>query len=400
MKNTNIMKKLVLLNAIALGISTNLPCKAETFQFDLFKQIAKGRERSNLLVSPYSVETAMTMTALGASGSTFESMSQSLDLGDSSETVSKVGRLSNDLKSLNAPDPGTSLKIVNSLIGEKSVKFDKGYVNSLKEKLQAPLSSLDFSAKDSVEKINNFVKENSGGKIASIIDKVDPSAKLYLINAIYFKSSWADKFDPQLTAEKSFHTADEQMVKVPTMVADRKHFKYFSNNEMQALRLHYKNGRYSMLFFLPAESSSLTELENNLSESSWQNWLERFNESPGKITLPRFKITDNLKLKSSLKAIGMSEPFDSLKADFSKMVEKDSKTELFLSEVFHKTFIDVSEEGTEAAASTAAEASAKALHFSEPYFEMKLNRPFLFALHDAKTNRILFLGHIAEPRKK
>lgn len=397
MKNTKTFKKLVLLTSVAISISANLPCKAETFQFDLFKQIAKGKERSNLLVSPYSVETAMTMTALGASGSTLESMSQTLGLGDSSETESNVTRVSNDLKSLNAPDPGTSLKIVNSLIGEKSVKFDKAYVSSLKDKLQAPLTSLDFSAKDSVDKINNFVKENSGGKIASIIDKVDPNAKLYLINAIYFKSSWADKFDPQLTAEKSFHTADEQMVKVPMMVADRKHIKYFSNSQMQALRLHYKNGRYSMLFFLPAEFSSLTELENSLSESSFLNWLERFNECQGKITIPRFKITDNLKLKSPLKEIGMSAPFDSLKADFSKMVDKDSKTELFLSEVFHKTFIDVSEEGTEAAAFTAAEASAKALQFSEPYFEMKLNRPFLFALYDAKTEKILFLGHVADP---
>lgn len=384
--------------ALGLTLSSNLACRADSFQFELFKNLAKSKATTNLLVSPYSVETAMTMTALGASGTTYDDMQKALDLSDSAD---KIGQnILNDLNSFNETDENTSLKIVNNLFGEKEIKFDKSYTGSMKSYFQADLTSLDFASNDSVQKINSWVKAKSSGKITSLIDKIDPSASLYLINAIYFKSTWAEEFDPSLTGEKSFHTADEQMIKVPMMVADRKKFKYFSDHKLQALRLNYKNGRYSMLFFLPNESSSLSELEGQLSETTWQNWLSSFNENPGKITLPKFKIEDSMKLKSQLCALGMSDAFDSQKANFSKMIDKSTQTELYLSEVLHKTFIDVNEEGTEASAATAAEASSKTLDFTSKYFEMKLNRPFLFALHDQKTNKILFLGHVADPSKK
>ncbi len=384
--------------AFGLSLSSNLACRADSFQFELFKNLAKNKATSNLLVSPYSVETAMTMAALGASGTTYDDMQKALGLSDSAD---KIGQnVLNDLNSLNQADETTSLKIVNNLFGEKEIKFAKSYTDSMKSHFQADLTSLDFASNDSAQKINNWVKAKSGGKIASLIDKVDPSACLYLINAVYFKSTWAEQFDKSLTGEKSFHTADEQMIKVPMMVADRKKFKYFSDDQLQALRLNYKNGRYSMLFFLPAESSSLSKIESELNEETWQNWLSSFNENPGKITLPKFKIEDSMKLKSPLCALGMSDAFDSQKADFSKMIDKSTQTELYLSEVLHKTFIDVNEEGTEATAATAVEASSKTLDFTAKYFEMKLNRPFLFALHDQKTNKILFLGHVADPSKK
>lgn len=398
-ENSSILK-LAFAASIALGLtlSSNLACKADSFQFDLFRNLAKSKATQNLLVSPYSVETAMTMAVLGASGTTYEDMQRVLDLSDSPDKIRQ--NVLNDLNSFNEADENTSLKIVNNLFGEKEIKFDKSYTGSMRSHFQADLTSLDFASSDSAQKINSWVKAKSDGKITSLIDKIDPSASLYLINAIYFKSTWAEQFDPSLTSEKSFHTADEQMIKVPMMVADRKKFKYFSDNKLQALRLNYKNGRYSMLFFLPDESSSLSELESQLSEETWQNWLSSFNENPGKITLPKFKIEDSMKLKSLLCTLGMSDAFDSQKADFSKMIDKSTQTELFLSEVMHKTFIDVNEEGTEAAAATAVEASSKTLDFTSKYFEMKLNRPFLFALHDQKTNKILFLGHVADPSKK
>jgi len=401
-KRLSFTKKFALTVTLALGLSTSLSClscRADSFQFELYKNIAKTKAKSNILVSPYSAETAMTMAALGASGTTYDEMNEALDLGESKTAAAK--RAQADLNSLNAKDDSSNLKIVNNLFGNKQVKFNAEYIEAMKNQFQANLTSLNFSSADSKEKINNWVKLKTDGKISSIIDRIDPAAKLYLVNAVYFKSTWGEKFDPALTAEKSFHTADEQMVKVPTMMQDRKDFSYFSTDKFQALRLQYKNGRFCMFFFLPAESSSLEEFENSLSEGNWQGWLERFNKNPGKITLPKFKIADSMKLKSPLRALGMEEAFDSPKADFSNMIDKTSKTELFLSEVFHKTFIDVGEEGTEAAAATGVEASSKSIYESRgKYFEMKLNRPFLFALHDQKTNKILFLGHIADPSKK
>ena len=394
-KRTAVKLKIALVSALTLGFSTNLSCKAETFQFDLFKKLAKNKGQSNLLVSPFSVETAMTMTALGASGNTFSSMSDTLELGDSKTNIG--ARALKNLKSLNESDPDTNLKIVNSLIGNKEVKFSKVYTSSMNTQFQASLISLDFSAKDSLNKINSWVKEKSGGKISSIINKVEPSAKLYLLNAIYFKSSWQEPFDTKLTAQKPFHSSEEKSVQVPMMVADRKNFKYFADFQFEALRLPYKNGRYSMLLFLPDETSSLKELESQLDESNWEKWLQSFEERSGKVSMPKFKIADNMKLKDPLSAMGMSSAFDSFKADFSSMTEKGSKTELFLTEVFHKTFIEVNEEGSEAAAATAAEASAKSLYFGSKHFEMILNRPFLFALYDQKTKKILFLGHIVDP---
>lgn len=387
--------KIAFLAAVALGLSANLSCRAETFQFELFKKLAKNKAQSNLLVSPYSVEMAMAMTSMGASGTTFDGISSALELGDSKNEIGASALKS--MKSLTAADPDTDFKIVNSLFGNREVKFSKTFISSVKSQFQGESISLDFAAKDSINKINNWVKEKSAGKIPSILNKVEQTAKLYLVNAIYFKSSWQEPFDPKLTTRKDFYPNQEKAVQVPMMVADRKNFKYFSNFELECLRLPYKNGRYSLFLILPSPNSSLEELETNLNEITWEKWLRSLNERPGKVTMPKFKISDNMKLKAPLSAMGMSDAFSSFKADFGGMVEKGSKTDLFLSEVFHKTFIEVNERGSEASAATAAEASAKSLHFETGPFEMILDRPFVYALHDSKTNKILFLGHVIDP---
>lgn len=399
-------RSLTLLMVLALiAVFANNACAEEadspvdggvSFPFRLFLKVAKEKPKDNVLISPMSVSTALSMTYPGAAGDTKKALAQVLNFPQSAddETINQQNK--DVLDSLRQPGGDTKLEIANGLFGEKQITFKQPFLDANKKYFDSEVRSLDFKDQESLKIINSWVSEKTHGKIPSILDQIGQDAILYLINAIYFKGTWQNKFDKSVTHEADFNTANGGTKKVQMMHMSRHDFKYLENDQFQAVNLPYADGRLSMFVFLPKEDSSLASFESNLNQSSWDQWVARFRKRDGQLGLPRFKVEDSMQLKNPLSEIGLEVAFDKSKADFSGMAETEQK--IYISKVIHKTFMEVNEEGTEAAAVTAVEMSVTSAAFNPvPPFQMIVDRPFFVALHDNETGKILFAGHIANP---
>lgn len=364
----------------------------DTFPFDMYKNLAATKGKENFLISPYSISTALTMTYTGAVGATKEAMAKVLCLsGKNDEEIKNQAKT--DIESLSKVEKGTILEIANALFANKNINFKKDFLDENKKYFDAGTQSMDFSAAESLDKINGWVSEKTHKKIEKILDKVSGDAILYLINAIYFKGTWQDQFKKSDTKDRDFHKVDGTKNKVPMMSLNRT-FSYMENPDCKAVFLPYKDTRFGLYIFLPA--SKLDQFENSLDQKSFEKMTSLFRSRPGTLKLPRFKMEDSMKLKDSLCKLGMEEAFDPKMADFSAMTNE--KERVFINEVIHKTFMEVNEEGTEAAAVTAVEmCMTSARTEPETPFEMTCDRPFFIALQDRQTQKLLFLGHVVNP---
>lgn len=390
------MKRVLLAAALAMIVSpAYAQDKGNSFPFKLFQDLARQRQAENLLISPFSVSTALGMTYLGAGGETKTVMGNVLNLkGKNDAAVSADAKAT--LDKLRRPGGGTKLEIANGLFGNKQFSFKPDFLSSNKSTYDAGIESLDFGSPEALKRINGWVSDKTRGKIPTIVDKIGNDAILYLINAIYFKGSWSNKFDPSETKAQSFTKADGKSKQVQMMHLSRSDFKYLENNEFQAINLPYADKRLSLYVFLPAKGKSLSAFEQNFTESKWQAWVNQFHKREGSLSLPRFKVEDKMSLKAPLESLGMAVAFAPGKADFSAMVKTDKP--VYISQVMHKTFMEVNEEGTEAAAATSVEMSVTSAPMNpDPPFNMRVDRPFVIALHDRETARLLFVGHIANP---
>ncbi len=215
---------------------------------------------------------------------------------------------------------------------------------------------------------------------------------MFLINAIYFKGEWSDPFDPDMTGNRDFNLPDGSVKEIAVMIKNDD-FRYLETDDFQAVSLPYgKNERVSMYVFLPASDSSLEQLYGEMNLLNWKRWIASFGSMEGEVGLPRFKFEYETSLKDALAALGMGVAFDESAADFSKM--HPVPPNLFISEVKHKTFIEVNEEGTEAAAVTSVEVGMTAMPET---FSMIVDRPFFFAIADDMTGTILFMGSVTNP---
>ncbi|MBK9145561.1 MAG: serpin family protein [Candidatus Melainabacteria bacterium] len=384
---------------LALILNSFLPAFAggtDSFGLDLFKQLSKEKPGENLLMSPYSISTALTMTLNGAGGKTKEAMIDVLkpgkpDLKAIDEEAQAVR------SSLASSGGGVILEVANALFARKGITFNKKFLEDNKKYFDASAKTVDFKSKEALGIINGWVSEKTHGKIPTIIDNIPRDAILYLINAIYFKGTWEHQFKKSATIDGDFKLASGKTRAVKMMHAHRDDYPYMENEKFQAINLYYKNRDKSLYLFLPREgSNSLEKFEADLSASSLQGFLERFRVREGSLAMPRFKLEDKRKLKSSLSALGMKIAFDPDRADFKKMASIDEN--MLIDEVFHKTFMEVNEEGTEAAAVTAVQmARATAMMNPVKPFKMVLDRPFFFVLRDNKTGTVLFLGHVMDP---
>ena len=354
------------------------------FGFKLLQDLRERDPGGNIFISPLSISIALTMTYNGAVGETERAMAEVLEIdGLDLSTINQSNKALRD--SLEDPDPKVEISIANSIWSRQGVDFNANFLGRNRAFFGAEVASVDFSALEATEIINEWVNTNTNGKIEKIVDRINPQTLLFLINAIYFKGNWQDEFDKSTTRPGIFHLPNGSEKQVQMMRREGV-YSYFRGENFEATSLPYGDGRLGMYIFLPNPDSNLNEFLGDLNAENWEHWISQFGNRGHDMILPRFKLEYEVTLNDTLKALGMDIAFSS-NANFSGMGPPD----LFISEVKHKTFVEVNEEGTEAAAVTAVGTTASV----PPVF--RVDRPFFFAICDAETRTILFMGTVTEP---
>lgn len=370
-----------------------VPEQNNRFGFKLFQELYNNDE--NIMISPVSIAMALHMAYNGAASETGKAMADVLQIsGIDLETLnaSNLALLYN----LKTADPKVRLEIANSLWARESFTLEPGFLKRIEDYYQAQVAGLDFNNPEAAGIINKWVSDNTQGLIKEIVQApIDPLTVMFLINAVYFKGTWTRQFNKNATRDGDFYPAFGSPIKVP-MMNQNGSYEYLETRQFQAVRLPYgEEGRLAMYIFLPAENSDLDRFLQDLTWETWQNHLADFKRMPGTISLPRFTLEFENSLANALKALGMDIAFAPGLADFSLMTPANVLGDLFISDVKHKTFISVDEEGTEAAAVTSVEVMVTSAPMED--FRMVVNRPFFYAIHDRETGAILFMGTVQNP---
>jgi serine protease inhibitor len=363
------------------------------FGFKLFNQIqTQQQSQENLVISPSSIAIALAMVENGTDGTTKQEMTTALELAqlDPGSVDTSYQKLMETLKSA---DPNVKLAIANSLWVNQNITLKQQFINAAQEFYQAEVTNLNFADPQTTNTINNWVAKNTANKISQIVDSVSPQEAMYLINAIYFKGIWTNKFDPKATTEQPFYDQPDS-AQPHSMMNQTGKYRYYQNDLFQAVRLPYgEKEELGMYIFLPQETSNLTEFNQQLKINNWQEWLSQMRSRQGNITIPRFQLESETDLNQYLSNLGMKQIFNSSQANFSAMTD----TPVAVNRVKHKTFIEVNEEGTEAAAVTSIGIRITSVDPENVPFNMNVNRPFFFAIRDDITETILFMGDVVKP---
>ncbi len=363
------------------------------FSLNLFRKLRQQAIGENIFLSPASVAFALSMTYNGATGDTQKAMAEALSLKDMS--VAELNQANAALKaSLENPDKTVELAIANSLWARQGIPFQPEFLKTNQEFYGAKVATLDFGDRQAPNTINDWVNENTRGKIKQIIDQLNPDEVMVLINTLYFKGAWTDPFPPEATQEVPFYVTPGKAKKHALMSRGGR-YPYLETAEFQAISLPYgNNARLSMLVFLPKPNQTLAAFEQRLTPENWQQWTEQLRPRQGSITLPRFKQQYSTELKTALSALGMGIAFDANRATFGQLSPVSTK----IDQVQHVAVIAVDEAGTEAAAATAVRIGVTSAPPPSEPFEMIVNRPFWFAIRDNQTKVVLFLGAISDPQ--
>lgn len=363
------------------------------FGFDLFAQLQlqPKSQSQNIFISPQSIAIALGMTRNGTAGKTQAEISQTLGLEqlDPATVDSNYEQL---IETLNTADKSEKLAIANSLWVNQNISLKDSFIKTTQDFYQGKVSNLDFTDTSAKNTINQWVASNTANQIPAIVDSISPEAALYLINAIYFKASWTDKFDPNTTTEQPFYL-ESKTTKPVAMMSQTGDYRYYENQQFQAIRLPYGKGKLAMYIFLPQANSSLEQFNQQLNLANWQTWLSQMRSQPGNVSLPKFKLEYTKELKDVLSSLGMQQVFNSSQADFSAMTD----SAVALAQVKHKAVIEVDEEGTEAAGATSSGIRITSATPQNKPFTMNINRPFFFTIHDDRAGIILFMGNVVEP---
>ncbi|XP_044150794.1 leukocyte elastase inhibitor-like [Bufo gargarizans] len=366
------------------------------FSLDLFRTLCQNNPQGNIFYSPLSISAAMAMIFLGTKGKTAEQVSKVLHFDSVQDIHSNFQTLN---AQINKKSSSHSLNLANRLYGEQTFNFRPEFLSSIQSLYQAKLGTVDFiSAYEAARnEINKWVSEQTKGKIPEVLSQgsVDGTTKLVVVNAIYFKGDWAEKFNPEHTTEAPFRLNKNEQKPVKMMYQMKKlPFNYIPELRCRILELPYVGNKLSMIILLPDniedETTGLQKLEKEITLEKLQEWTQHMYPIDVRVHLPKFKLEENYKLKSTLSALGMVDIFDAARADLSGI---SGSPNLFLSEVIHKSFVEVNEEGTEAAAATAG----IALMCLSREEEFNADHPFLFFIQHNDTKNILFFGKYSTP---
>jgi serpin B len=353
-------------------------------------------QSGNLFFSPESISTALAMAYAGARGDTASQMAKTLHFTLPLDQLNPaMGALLGDL---NTTHQNYQLNVANALWAQQGYTFLDSFLNVLKTDYGAGLNQVNFKGATEAARltINQWVEKKTQDKIKDLLQPgaLRSDTRLVLTNAIYFKGDWETQFDKAQTKNEVFFLSPAQTATTPLMHREGS-FSYFNGGTFQALEIPYKSKELSIIIFLPKDRSGLSALEQSLTASNLQQWLHQLGPVPKVIvTLPKFKSTQQFELGATLRAMGMPAAFGA-GADFSGMT---GKRDFAISEVIHKAYIDVNEEGTEAAAATAVTMRTMAMRPVEqapPIF--RADHPFVFLIRDNRSDSILFMGRMANP---
>lgn len=372
------------------------------FAVDLYRRLRE--QPGNLFFSPESIATAFGMAYAGARGQTAAQMAQVFHFTLPPEKLQPaMGAL---LRQMNAPHPAYELRVADALWAEKDASFLPGYLEVMQRDYAADFRRVDFEhAPEAVRgTINQWVAQETNNRIENLIGPgvLTPATRLVLTNAIYFKGTWGKPFEKSDTEDGEFHLANGQEEKAPLMHRTGSYL-YYDGGTFQELQMPYASGNQgdelAMVVLLPREADGLAALEEQFTAAAAEEWLEKLEPAEKVIlTLPRFRMTQQFELSGVLAAMGMPEAFTGA-ADFSGMTGKRGFS---ISAAIHKAFVDVNEQGTEAAAATSTIMVATAMRMPQPEpppIVFRADHPFLFMIRDVGTGEILFLGRVEDPRK-
>ena len=357
---------------------------ANDFSFSLFRTINAAQAGANVFTSPLSASMALGMTMNGAANTTYDQMRAALAFGGTTDADINQGYKSL-IALLRGLDASVDFRIANSIWYRTGFPVTQTFLDAGTSYFDAQVSALDFSSQSAVGTINAWVNTATASKIPTIIDKIDPSQVMLLINAIYFKGSWRDKFDATQTADAPFHgVSGDRTVK---LMHRNGTVGYLGTADFDAADLPYGNAAFSMTVILPKAGKNVETIAASMKGTDWSTWTNQFHDALVDLYLPRFTFSWDRTLNDDLKALGMRDAFQAGAADFTRM--SSLGRQLIIDAVKQKTYVDVNEEGTEAAAVTSVGVSVTSAPVS---VQMRVDRPFIFLIRERLTGTVLFMG--------
>lgn len=358
--------------------------------FELFKQASSELgTHDNIMLSPISLSTALAMTANGANGATKSAMYKALGLeGMDEQTVNAY--YEKLIAGLPYVDPTATLDIANSIWYRRGFSVLPAFLETNREQYKASVEALDFDDPAAPDRINSWVDQHTHGKIPAIVEHIPGNMVMYLINAVYFKGMWKQPFDPAQTAPRDFNLPDKNILTTDFMRLDAS-FPMYQGQIADAIELAYGEGQYSMVVLKPKNGHTPADVIDHLAaHGAWNQWTDGLRAGKANLHLPKFKFSYDRTLNSDLIAQGMGVAFTD-QADFTG-INPDGG--LFISEVKQKTFVEVNEEGTEAAAATSVGVGVTSVPIVTQF---DVNSPFLFVIRESKSGLVLFIGQVNDP---
>jgi serine protease inhibitor len=361
------------------------------FGFRLFVSLNGNARGQNLFLSPLSVSMALGMTMNGAAGTTKDAMVSTL--GFAGMTQDDINRSYASLSALlTGLDPVVRVLIANSIWYRPTLQVEDAFKQVNMTYFNAEVNSINFADPSAAVTINGWVDRSTNGKITQVISPPIPdNIMMYLINAVYFKGSWKFKYDQKDTRADIFTRSDGSKISC-TMMTQKDTFSYFSQNGVQGIDLPYGNAGFSMTVILPPPGVDIDGFVAGLTQEKWETWMGELGKKQVVVYMPKFKLSGQTSLRSVLAGMGMSIAFSD-KADFTEI---DKRGSLSISDVLHYTFVQVDEEGTEAAAVTVVVVGLTAVGPAGPAV-MRLDRPFIYAIRENQSGTVLFIGKLAFP---
>jgi serpin B len=377
------------------------------FAFDMYRRL--NEHDGNVFLSPYSITKTLAMTYTGARGDTAREMAATLhfplDPNRHAHAFAATRKALNgkqtgimpSVAGLLTSQHGVQLHLAASLWGQKGYVFEKTFLTLTQECYGAGLIEVDFHAPESARgAVNAWVDRETRHKIKDVLrpDSLNSNTRLLLVSAIYFKGDWLKQFPKSMTRDEPFRAGAGKQVPA-RMMNQTNVFGYFQTDDLQGLQLPYEGGKLAMLVLLPRKEEGLADLEKALTADRLAGWVNQLREQKVQASLPRFSATRTYSFADTLAALGMKKAFRSGEADFSGM--NGGGESLWISAVEHRAFVDVNEEGTEAAAATGAAITTFGIESGPPVPVFRADHPFVFAIRDVQTGMILFLGRVVQP---